>query len=57
MSQEKLKTILMQNFGVQIKPGFHMIATIAMIAAIAELFFLSDGSDRSHHMETRLKVH
>ena len=29
----------MQNFGVQRKPGFHMIATIAMIAAIAELFF------------------
>ena len=30
---------------------------IAMIAAIGELFFfLSDHSDRSDHMETRLKV-
>ena len=31
-----------------LQSGFHMTA---MIAAIAELFFLSDGSD---HMETRL---
>ena len=54
-SQEKLKTISMQNFGVQIKPGFHMIVTIAMIAAIAELFSLSDRSNRSHHIETGLK--
>ena len=40
------------------KSGFHMIAP--MIAAIAELFFLSDRNNqsdrsfRSHHMETRL---
>ena len=27
-----------------------------MITAIAELFFLSDHSDRSNHMETRLKL-
>ena len=30
---------------------FHMIA---MIATIAELFFFSDDSDRSNHMETRV---
>ena len=33
-----------------LKSGFHIIA---MIAAIAEPFFLSDNSD---HMETRLKL-
>ena len=29
---------------------------IAMIVAIAELFFLSDRSDSSDHMGTRLKL-
>ena len=52
-----------------LKPGFHMIATIAVIAAIAgkcfpydrydrcdhgTFFFLCDHSDHNDHMETRL---
>ena len=52
---------------IKLKPRFHMIATIAVIAAIAEsgfhmiaeLFVLSDRcdhSDRSDHMETGLNL-
>ena len=42
---------------IKLKPGFHMIATIAVIAAIAEKKKknVSDRSDLSDHMETTLQ--
>ena len=38
-----------------LKPGFHMIGTIAVIAAIAKTKRFSDRSDHSDHMETTLQ--
>ena len=36
---------------IKLKPGFHMIATIAVIAAIAEKKKISDRSDHCDHMK------
>ena len=50
--RERTQLMHLSTFAVAaiaVKSGFHMIA------AIAELFF-SDRSDRSDHMETRLKT-
>ena len=51
LSQRLLSLRLLRRLQ-SLESGFHMIA---VITAIAELFFLSDGSDCSDHMETRLK--
>ena len=39
---------------IKLKPGFHMITTIAVIAAIDEKKKFSDRSDHSDRMETSL---
>ena len=39
-----------------VKPGFHMIATIAKIAECMFPYARKDRSDRCDHMETRLNM-
>ena len=49
---ESPRNYIYLHFAAPLKPGFHMIATIAAI--IEPFFFLSDHSDHNDHMETRL---
>ena len=49
---ESRKNYIYPHFAAPLKPGFHVIATIAAI--IEPFFFLSDHSDHNDHMETRL---